>query len=158
MDSLDTNQVNFRGRLPKIMTCSNLLWCRGLLWNCMSWACQHLHFKGGHKSPDTQRAAYTSLQISKVYSVVHLCKDKIFLRRQLQKRSFLFRSLPFQQSLLQLLPAIKYKSLCKHTHKEKKLTKSRKSQKGSQLLLKCRGNFHLPQRGVRDDKNRRQKI
>lgn len=123
----------------------------------MSWACQHSHFKGGHKSPDTPRAADTSLQISKVYSVAPLCKDKIFLRRRFQKRSFLFESLPLQQSLMHLLPAFKYK-VCANIHIRKKTHKIKRNQKGRQLLLKCRGNFHLPQRGARDDKNGRQKI
>ena len=80
MEWLDANQVNFRGQLPKIMTWSNLLQCEAQFGTVHS-VCRAFTFKGGHNSGDAQGDLDSPLQITKLCTVVHLSKDKIFHRK-----------------------------------------------------------------------------
>lgn len=67
----------------------------------------------------------------------------------------------FSNSLDAASPSFELQGPCKHTQRGKKKKNPHsimKKQIGSQLLLAGRGNFRLPQRGAREDGNRRQKI
>lgn len=160
MELLDTNQVNFRGQLPKIMTHSNLWRSWGPFWNCMWPARTVFTFQ---RQSGICRCTKGSRHVPANIKGVLCCtfgqgRDFSFKDSSRERVSYLKGCL--SNSLDAASPSFELQSPCKCTQKGGKNPPHNimKKQIGNQLLLAGRGNFRLPQRGAREDGNRRQKI
>lgn len=92
MECLDTNQVNFRGQLPRPMTYSNLSWFGGLLWDCMHWACTALTFQRWPQIFWRTESSKQDLRTCQICTLLCIwARTRLSLEDSSKKRSFLLK-------------------------------------------------------------------